>query len=228
MPRGDTEIPHLAFTHHRILRDARTESPPTDPEAAPKILGDLRPLIDLHDWSKEDRQRSLGLAYAELAQRMESSPEAETYRRRAWALLIELHDAGYHEAHASATLAQLAFQMQSPLAESFAAEALADPLLAGQDRCNVLFLLADAAIHEQQPAAAIPFAKELTSLRRQSLDWLMRAQAERATHQDFVTSLETAVGISPQLANIHQALSEHYSNAGNRERAEHHRRLAKP
>ncbi len=226
MPRGKTEIPHLAFTHHRITRHALAEADSTDPESIPQELGALRPLFSLSDWSKEDRQRSIGLAYMELSQRLGESPVAKTYRDRAFALLLELHNRGLADPAVATALARLAFLQESPMAQAFAREALADATLAGQDRCNVLFLLGDAALHQQQPGAALPFIQELTTLRRHPVDWLMRAQAERAFGQDPIASLEAAVRIAPQRADIHSILADHYTRAGETAQAEKHRRLA--
>lgn len=227
MPRGDTEIPHLAFTHHRISRHALSEVKAKDPDKLPPGLGTLRPFADLTGWSQVDRERSLGLAYLELGNRSEVTEQADAYHRRAWALLIELRNAGFEDAVVNASLAQLAFKLDPARAEGFATAALANEQLSAQDRCNVLFLLGDGAIR-RQPAEALPFAIELTTLRRHPFDWLMRAQAEKAMGLDPVPALETAVRINPRLVHIHQFLADHYEKTGDRESAARHRQLTMP
>lgn len=228
MPRGDTEIPHLAFTHHRITRQAPTERPTGDADSLPLALGELQSFQDLSAFSKFDRQRSLGLAYAEVANRNEKSEHADDYQRRAWALLIELHEQGLRDAEVEAALARLAFRFESPQTEEFAAAALAEESLTGQERCNVLFLLGDAAIRRQQPAEALPFIEELTTLRRHPLDWLMRAQAERDAGREPFTSLETAMRIGPGNVRIHKTLADHFMRTGEKTKAVDHERLSVP
>lgn len=228
MPRGDTEIPHLAFTHHRITKKPKKTANSSDMDAVPTTLGDLRPLFNLNDWSPVDRKRSLGLAYVELARRVEDAEVSETYYHRAFAALINNYEAGYRDLPTTVALAQIAFKKQSPHAETFAKRALEDDRLTGLDRCQALFILGDAQLQHQQPASALPLIQELTSLRRHPVDWLMRAQAERAVGQDFVTSLETAVRIAPSLSRIHETLAEQYSRNGDAAQAERHRRLIRP
>src|SRR5262249_24330641 len=58
MPRGDTDIPHVAFTNHRIVREA----PRRTAEGAGR-LPELVPTDDLSHLPPLDRQRNLGLAY---------------------------------------------------------------------------------------------------------------------------------------------------------------------
>ncbi len=61
MPRGSTEIPHVAFTHHRIGR-----------HSAPRSVVDRIPDLVAEDdagLAPLDRQRGLGLAHLEAAQR---------------------------------------------------------------------------------------------------------------------------------------------------------------
>ena len=61
MPQSPTEIPHFAFTHHRIgLHDV--DQPPVD-----KGIESLVPLVDLSHLPKIEQDRLLGLAYLQLS-----------------------------------------------------------------------------------------------------------------------------------------------------------------
>src|SRR5262249_27696291 len=60
MPRGNTDIPHIAFTHHRIGK--HTVGTAADPVAVP----DLVPTDDQSHLSPADRERNLGLAYMQV------------------------------------------------------------------------------------------------------------------------------------------------------------------
>ncbi len=76
MPRGDTEIPHIAFTHHRIGRHAAAPLTATEPGAT------LVPLDNVAHLPAVDQQRNLGLANLEVS-RSASAPYSETFRERA-------------------------------------------------------------------------------------------------------------------------------------------------
>src|SRR5262249_54071034 len=59
MPSGDTDIPHIAFTHHRIGRHTTKPAPAPAPTRAP----DLVATDDVARLPALDQQRNLGLAY---------------------------------------------------------------------------------------------------------------------------------------------------------------------
>src|SRR5262249_276206 len=63
LPRAATEVPHVAFTNHRI----GVHQTPLAPQVETAGSGELRPVLDLSGLSEMDRHRSLGLAYAEFA-----------------------------------------------------------------------------------------------------------------------------------------------------------------
>ena len=112
-----------------------------------------------------------------------------------------------------------------PLAES----ALADSNLDAQDRCNVLFLIAESLARDGRHEEAIPMLRELGTLRRRSLQSLLLADCERSTGDPgYIRSLEEAVRINPRLWKVHQLLADHYRRRGDEERAEFHRKRAVP
>jgi predicted CXXCH cytochrome family protein len=226
MPTSPTEIPHLAFTHHRIgVHDAAAKPAPQESPVA----GTLTPFFDLSRWSEVDRQRSLGLGYMEAAHMAKRADLAEEYRVRALKLLTAVRDQGLRDPALDANLARLRFDLEldgvRPLAESALAGTPADP----QDRCNALFLIADALAAEGKRKEAIPYLRELTTLRRHSTQMLLLADCERAAGDPgHVATLETAVRIDPRRWQVHQYLAEHYHSRGEPTRAEHHRKRAVP
>lgn len=228
MPKSETEIPHLAFTHHRIGIHRAGEQRPTDPRQTPQGLAELRPFHEATGLSEADQQRSLGLAYLEAGARQENAEIGQAFRVRAWRILYHVQQSGEAGSTVQTALGRLAFELQTLPAEPFARAALTDPDLAGQDRCNALFLLADAAIQRRDHRAALPFVEELTRLRRNSTDWLMLADCRRATGGDGVAELERAVKINPRLHRPRQVLIDHYRGIGDRVRLDDHaQRLAR-
>jgi hypothetical protein len=221
MPRSATEIPHLAFTHHRIAVHDR---------AAPvgKGGGGLVAFADLSRFSDSDQRRSLGLAYLESSDRAKDRWTVEAHRLRARELLSGVHAEGLPDPTVLAALARIRFYDGVGGALELADAALADPALRASDRCNVLFLRADALFLERRHAEAAAALRELVKLRRHAADWLMLADCERALgHTDaWPTALEMAARIDPRNRRAHAALAEHHERRGNAEKAQWHRARA--
>lgn len=86
MPRGPTEIPHFAFTHHRI--GIHTSSP-----ASPKTEGDeLVPLPGSPAIGPLEEIRNRGLSYLQLSDATEHADRIMEYRSRAKYLLRQFQE----------------------------------------------------------------------------------------------------------------------------------------
>jgi hypothetical protein len=230
MPRSDTEIPHLAFTHHRIAVHDKPPRAETDPDAMHHGRGVLKPFLPPPGHSELDARRSLGLGYLEVANRQKDAALAAHYQRQALEILTAVRDAGLRDPALDTSLARLRFTLQLDGVRSLAAEALSHAGFAGQDRCDALFLLADAEAARGRPAAAAAALRELNSLRRHSQQWLLLADCERTLgHPDAaIEALQTATRINPRLSQVHRHLAEHYRKQGDRDRAAWHERRALP
>jgi tetratricopeptide (TPR) repeat protein len=227
MPTAPTEIPHLAFTHHRIgIHDAASKPPP--PQESP-VAGTLTPFFELSRWSEIDRERSLGLGYMEAAHMAKRADLADDYRMRALKLLTAARDRGLRDPAVDANLARLRFDLELDGVRALAESALAGKPADPQDRCNALFLIADALAAEGQRKEAIPYLRELATLRRHSTQMLLLADCQRAAGlPDQLATLENAIRIDPRRWQVHQYLAEHYRSRGELARAEHHRKRAVP
>jgi tetratricopeptide (TPR) repeat protein len=226
MPRSPTEIPHLAFTHHRIgVHDGQLA-----PSGRGAGRGELRPFLELTRLRDAHRKRSLGLGYLEVANREKEPLLAADYRERALELMTEARSAGVRDAVLDVGLARLRFDLRRGDVLSLARDALAHADLAGQDRCTALFLLADAESGRGCHAEAVVALRELTRLRRHAVDWLLLADCERALgHRDAAdAALTTAVRINPRLWKVHQYLADQYARQGDADRAAWHRQRAVP
>jgi hypothetical protein len=223
MPTAPTDIPHLAFTHHRIGVHDRTGP-------APAGGGTLRPFGDLSRLSAIDRGRSLGLAYFEAADRARDAGSRARYQERALGLLSDARAEGLRDGLVDASLARLHHESRLGDALSFAESALAHPDLAPQDRCNALYILAEGRAREGRHAEAITVLRQLTRLRRFPVDWLLLADEEGAVGNGTgsVAALETATRIDPRLWKTHQKLADYYQRQGDEKRAAWHRQRAVP
>src|SRR5262249_2971455 len=76
MPTSPTEIPHLAFTHHRI----GVHKAGADKETTSRTPGTLRPFLPTAGLSEIDIERSLRLGYLEAANREKRPDHAQAYQ----------------------------------------------------------------------------------------------------------------------------------------------------
>ena len=230
MPSSDTEIPHLAFTHHRIgihKPSAKSSDSRRSPASRPGVL---RPFLT-ESWPSElDQQRAFGLGYLEAANRELQPALADQYRHRALDLLTNVRSTGLQDPALDAALARLHFDSETPGAQSLAESALSLEGLHGQDRCNALFLLADSHFQEGRWLEAVATLQQLTRLRRHHVDWLLLAECEKQLgHLDAMQeALLSATRINPRLWKIHQALAESFAKAGDQQQADWHKRRAVP
>src|SRR5262249_8530446 len=101
MPRGPTDIPHFAFTHHRIGLHSADE--PEPPATEPGTLVLLSPHNDL---PQGDQTRNLALAWLQLSDGPGQGAFAESHREKARELLESL-DPSIADAETEAALARL-------------------------------------------------------------------------------------------------------------------------
>ena len=79
-------------------------------------------------------------------------------------------------------------------------------------------------------AEAVAALSELTTLRREAVDWLSLAKYERALGDEaaMYEALLAAVRINPRLWEVQRQLASHFRQLGDAERAEWHQRRAVP
>lgn len=238
MPQSPTQIVHLAFTHHRIgVHAAQPDSgsPPVETAAAPDSSltkapsqrAMLKPFFDLSRFSAWDRGRSLGLAYLEAANLATDPATADECRRQAWRQLLQVQSTGPTDGEIDAAIARLRAELGLGDVEEAARKALDSGDLSSHDRCNTLFLWAEALAQQGRYLQAAAALSELTRLRRSAADWLLLADCQRAIgREDYVDSLSMAVRIDPGLKPAHAFLAEHYRSRKDTERAHWHKQRA--
>jgi hypothetical protein len=230
MPPSLTEIPHVAFTHHRIgIHDGKAGAKAATAGAA-GAPGVLRPFLHPTRLGEADQERSLGLAYLEMTFREKDQGLVARYLDEALRRLSAARGAGLRDPLLDVSLARVRFELRLGGVETYAESALAQPGLEGPDCCNALFLLADAHAAAGRHAEAVPVLRQLTGLRRHSVDWLLLADCQRAlrNHDGCVQALVRAVRINPRLWKAHQFLAGHYRQQGDQERAQWHQERAVP
>jgi hypothetical protein len=217
MPRTGTEVPHVAFAHHRI---GIHEKPAAD--QGPLSPGTLKPFLDDRRFGEADKKRSLALAYLNVA-REERHPElARHYQALAKKTISDQAIAGLGDP--LLMLARLRFEEDHDQILSVAESVLAIPDLGAADRCAALFLIAAERVKRQQFSEAARALRLLVTLRRHPRDWMMLGQCEEklGNLEACAEALEMAVRIRPSLKQVHQFLAQYYRQQGNEQRATWH------
>ena len=203
MPRTSTDIPHLAFTHHRIA--IHTEAPDSrqpDQQAA------LVPLQSRQATSPIDQDRDLGLASLEWS---EKQPNDELYRRHrgtAQRLLESVHQRGLQDPEVTSGLARLYWESDSRQALPLARTTLQSSQLSAGARTNALFVLGDFQLRDGAFPAARATLEQLVQHRRHAHDWMLLGLCyrESAEHTRAAAAFQTAVNISPTRTDLRNLL----------------------
>jgi hypothetical protein len=220
MPQSATDIPHFAFTHHRIGIHNRQPSPPVSADQPVTLI----PLDDVAHLGKIEERRCLGLAYMELADRENNPTLHAAYQLRAVELLQEVVDAGVDDPDTWAALARVAWQHRDWDRAVEAATRAAAPNTSSGARVNGLIILADILDNHGHHADAELVARELLKLRRFSGDYLLLASCLVHNNKlaDAITLLERAVDLHPFRRAPRELLIPLLQRAGRTEDAARH------
>jgi hypothetical protein len=218
MPRGDTEIPHLVFTHHRIGRHAAHA--PEEPTRVPELV----PLSAIDHLPVWERQRNLGLAYLEISQDPVHALHADALRRRAQVELEAVVAAGLREGDIAAGLAETYWRHDSERVRGYAKEALVAPNLPAESRTRALFMLASTEMQDGHYPAASAVFEELVRLRRYADDWRLLGFCyfEQDQPRQALAALEHALAIRPYRHTTHLGLADVYRRLGDPKRSQEH------
>jgi predicted CXXCH cytochrome family protein len=211
MPQTATDIPHIAFTHHRIAVHSPAEGPSLE-EATPGALVSL----DLpSDMSAQERDRNLGLAYLEITD-LSPTKASAAYRIRAVDHLKRAYAAGSNDGDMLSAMARLHWEQDSDQAMGFARLALQDRQVSDRSAINALVVVAEQSLRKKDFAEAHRALSSLVSLRRHAQDWLLLGEcfSEARLHAETVRCLERAAAISPFRVDIRRKLATAYREVG--------------
>ncbi len=222
MPRGKTEVPHVAFTHHRIgLHPQKTSQ---DTTAAPKLV----PINESPLLAQADRERNLGLAYLMARLNPQYSRHTADYLRRARTHLESAYASGLRDAETVLALADLAAP-GDPGRVAHAREGLAARFLTPRARVRALTILARYDFQNNDLPGAIPDLEELGKRQRFADDWRILGLCRLRTNSptQAVAALKKAVEIRPFRPSTYSALADAYQRLGEVRLAEEHRQKAR-
>ena len=222
MPRVDTEIPHFAFTHHRIGLEHLMEY-------SPKQLADvnLKPVGDVSRMSQLDRDRCLGLAYLESSD-LSGNRTDGSHREKAFRLLTRVYDAGIRDAEVTSSLARSLWEQSADGSIRLARETLSKKEISAGARVNLLIVLGDTLLQAQNNRNAESMFQQLTELRMNDIDWqtLGECRALNNNPEGAILAFKKALAIRSDRPELHALLAETYARIGRPDLAMKHRQQA--
>ncbi|MEO1993981.1 MAG: hypothetical protein ABGZ17_01755 [Planctomycetaceae bacterium] len=225
MPKSPTEVPHVAFTQHRIGIRRNTQ---------PEIAGPSSPvsLVALQDQSRLsaiDRDRGLGLAMFELSRSPTLTDENQVDVGRAQQLLETVERKGAADSPVYAALAVLAMARSSTSeAMQYAERVLHLEPHPSNARIDALRIMANIRFREQKfPEALIPL-REVSAARRNARDWFYLGLCEQNCNntQQALRALNRSLAIDPVQQGAHEAIAAIYQSLGRQTEANTHKKFA--
>jgi hypothetical protein len=237
LPRGDTEIPHIAFTNHRIERRPTPRPadlapggallPGNSSGPAPKLV----PIQDAPQLAPLDQRRNLGLAYYAAGRNPVYARYgyAGAFQERARRLLEEVDATGLHDPETTAALAELYWDKDHSRAAAYAQQALQAADVSVEARISSLLILAAAAMEDRQFETASRRLEELVTRQRAAADWYFLGLCYLEQHQPerALPALRQSLAIRPDSSAVHARLAQVYRALGNLQEANEHQDKAR-
>lgn len=219
MPKGPTDIPHFAFTHHRVGIHV---APPHEPSGVVE-LGNLVPIGDVSQLPKLERDRCLGVAYVQVAGQAARPKFTEIYSERALKLLESVRNEGVRDAESESLLAFLyRSRRQFDLAIETARSALKMEPMRPDVREDALEVLAKTLYEQHRFSEALPALRELTRVRLHPEDHFRIGQC-LAREGDFRGALKAgtvAARVAPGASGVVAFLGKMHEKLGHDELAQ--------
>ncbi|MEZ6063709.1 MAG: cytochrome c3 family protein [Planctomycetaceae bacterium] len=225
MPSAATEVPHVAFTHHRIGIHTSAEGGEVNSSDAPAQLIAFLPNTSL---SEADQRRNEGLAWLNLYLTLPDLNH-EKAMRSAQEALDDAWRMGAGDAEVAAGLATIAHDIGwNDMVEVWATRAIAMDASPSDARLSALAQLSELQFNQQKFAAAYDGFRELTEARRDARYWFFRGvTAQNLDRTDeAIEALQKSVDINPKNHAGHVALSALYRLTGDTEQEARHSNIA--
>lgn len=224
MPASQTEVPHVASTHHRVGIHGSAPPPGRRESREPDALV----LVDdPGSLSERERKRCLGLAHLDYARK--GRQPAEIHFRLALKLLDEVRNEGIGDGVLESALAQINYELgQYDSAVRHGNAALKDGKLRASYRDPVLWILGDVALRNDRPADAVDPLRNLMRRAPNATHGFALGEALfRAGRVDeAAAALQSAATYNPSRVDIEESLEFLYEQLKDPRSAELHRKRA--
>lgn len=205
MPNSQTEIPHFAFTHHRIGKHS--------PHLPNSPIANSRELIQIGTFktlSSLDESRNLGLAYLQLSDGPGQAFQADGHRARALDILRQVKEHGMRDVEVEASLARLYWGTDPRQTIQHARLASQFPDTSPDAWATICFTLGSTLYGSNQPAEAIPWLEKTLKARPTADVWYMLSDSYLllGERQKSVWAAQQASELAPDRPRYLQ----HYAN----------------
>jgi hypothetical protein len=224
MPTGPTDIPHLAFTHHRVGIHGDAEPARKN---GPTSMTKLVPVLDMSTVGDIDLKLSLGQGYFEVVDKTHDKKLAAEFKGRALSLFAQVRSAGLRDGILDYQLTNFNFPEHPVEVMEHSRKAEESGTLTAAQRYTMRFLAAETLVRGGKFKEAIPKLQALSKMRRDARAALLLARCEKALGDPgYIASLENAVRIDPRLWQIHKTLADHFRSQGDLAKANYHEKRA--
>jgi len=223
MPRGPTEIPHFAFTHHRIGIHNKKHVENNDQEIVIPV-----PLSPISHLPPIEQDRCLGLAYLQLSDAPGHSANGEIYREKALQILMGVSERGLNDAQLNAALSRLYWQQNPQKSIRFGKAVLTDFARSPDAQATALFTIGSSYFINKQYQLAVPYLEQTVRVRRYARPWSMLSICRKANGDldGAMDAARSAIAINPYLPIFQKRLADLYEEVGETELSRKHRNIA--
>jgi tetratricopeptide (TPR) repeat protein len=227
MPKAATEVPHVAFTHHRIGVHVADSLEPAGPYA--EATDGALVAIDTPDLPELERIRLRGLAHAQQFRKLAFAPAGREYHRRATSLLEQALNQGAGDRPVRSALAELTwFDRHAERAKRLAESVTDESDVPSQELVEANAVLADMAFRSQDFVRARDLYAQLADVRHNAYYWFCLGLCEQnlGHREAAVQSLQQSLRIDPVQTGAHDMLAALYRFEGDALSEQYHRQMS--
>ena len=216
MPRGPTEIPHFAFTHHRI--GVHTPQKPSSVDDAARLLV---PITQNTKLSEFDRERNLGLGYLQLSDGAGQARHAATYRDQALDILQRVHESRQNDPEVDAALARLYWEVDPQKTLKHAGRVIEAKSSSPDAWATACFTLGATYYNTDRPQEALPWLEKTVEVRPTADVWIMLSDCREyaGNLKGALDAAKQAVEMAPDRPRYLQRYAELLDRTGQPDRA---------
>ena len=211
MPSTDTEIPHFAFTHHRIGIH-RQERDVTELSAPRELV----PLSDISWQPRSIQKRNLGLAYLQFSDAHGQASFAAEYNRLATSILANSDRLQPGDSEVQAALSRLFWNRSVSSTLRYAESANRSSDLSSEAEATIAYTFGTTQFSEGKISEALPWLKRTTELRPTADVWYMLSQCydQLGDGANALSSARKAVRLAPDRPRFVEHLVNQLRSSG--------------
>ena len=222
MPQKGSEVPHTAFSHHRIGIHS-------DQDQSSQVIAGLTPVLNTSGINPSALERCEALAKFQVMQEEPGAPQFRDYGMDAARALIQLKNAGKDDSDSNTVLALLANSQQQPaIAQELAEEVAEREKTPNRAKIEAVRLLAQLAYQRRDYPQAVQHYQQLTSYTQEPVDhfFLGICQQNAGNSKAAIAALTRTVELAPNYVDAHRLLSAILEKNGQPTEAKKHADLA--